>query len=242
MESRMAQALRLKNHPVAVYRSDTMPEGAMQFREGVWGCVIAMLNTVAKKGRTAAFCRERVECIGGRAGLGLEPYPHGFIEKLISTGEGLPRPGEWYKQSTELALAFMDNIPRVERKKYVVFRPLEAVELEDEQPELVVFLVNPDRLSALTVLANYDTPNQDNVRLLFGAGCTQSVLYGMEAHEQALRTCYIGLTDLSARKVIDKDIMSFSIPYGRYLEMEANVEECFFRTETWDIIAGRLDD
>ena len=71
MESKLAKALRLKNHPVAVYRSDALPEGAMQFREGVWGCVIAMLNTVAKKGRTAAFCRERVECIGGRAGLGL---------------------------------------------------------------------------------------------------------------------------------------------------------------------------
>lgn len=67
MESKLAKALRLKNHPVAVYRSDVLPEGAMQFREGVWGCVIAMLNTVAKKGRTAAFCRERVECIGGKA-------------------------------------------------------------------------------------------------------------------------------------------------------------------------------
>lgn len=241
MESKMAQALRLRNNPVAVYRSDTMPEGAMQFREGVWGCVIAMLNTVAKKGRTAAFCLERVECIGGRAGLGLAPYPHGFIEKFISTGEGLTRPGEWYKQSPELALEFMDNLPQVAKKKYVVFRPLDLVEPEDEQPELVVFMVDPDRLSALAGLANYDTPNQDNVRLLFGAGCTQSILYGMAAHEQGQRTCYIGLTDLSARKVIDKNIMSFSIPYGRYLEMEANVEECFFKTETWALIARRLD-
>ena len=68
-----------------------------------------------------------VECIGGKAGLGLGPYPHGFIEKFISTGEGIPRPGEWYKQSPELALEFMDNIPKVPQKKYVVFRPLDEV-------------------------------------------------------------------------------------------------------------------
>lgn len=29
MESKLAKALRLKNHPVAVYRSDVLPEGAM---------------------------------------------------------------------------------------------------------------------------------------------------------------------------------------------------------------------
>ena len=55
MESKIASLLKLHNNPVAVYRTNKCPENAVQFKEGKWGCVVAMLNASANKGITAAF-------------------------------------------------------------------------------------------------------------------------------------------------------------------------------------------
>lgn len=237
MESKIAAAIHLKTQPVAVYRSAHCPEGALEFQEGKWGCVIAMLNA-ASKGRTAAFCDRTVACRGGKAGLGLRRFELGEIEYFLSIGGRGPKPGEFYKKSPELARAYIEGLPDIRTEAYIVFRPLE--EIGEEMPETIIFLVNADQLSGLATLANYDRAAQENVKILFGAGCAQAILYGLAANEKNTGACYIGLTDPSARKCIDKELLSFSIPYDRFLEMEQNAEGSFFHTETWAAIAKRI--
>lgn len=251
MESKIAQAIQMKYSPVAVVLTNEKPEGALQFQEGKWGCVAAMLNGAAK-GKTVVFTRETCGCHGGGAGLGFgntyKNFPGG-LEYFLSTGnkefcntefgkkiaQKMPdlEHGEGYKKNPEVAKKFIDFLPMVDvPTEYVVFKPLEKLS-DGETPQVVVFLANPDQLSALVVLANYARETNDNVIVPFGSGCHQIGILPYRESESENPKAVIGLTDITVRSKFEKDILSFTIPYKMFLEMEANVKGSFLEKHEW---------
>ncbi len=245
MESKIQTLIRMKREPVCVLLEDRVPEGAVQFKEDQRGCMIGLF-TVAAKGRTAALTRETTGCRGGvmaATGYGWFP-PH--VKYFLSNGgpEGsppLPMEPERYKRDPEIVEKFLEQVPRLPTEKATVLKPISQVTAEDS-PSIVVFLVNADQLSALVGLANYNRPGLENVKVLFGPGCAQTMLYARDEAERGGDLCYIGLTDPSARVHMEKDLLAFSMPYQRFLEMEEVAEESFLTTGTWQTIAKRIED
>ena len=121
-------------------------------------------------------------------------------------------------------------------------KPLDEVtENEIDEMAIVVFVVNADQLSALATLANFDRPTNDNVSTLFGSGCGSLVMQVLDQGRAEMPKAMIGLTDISARKYLDKNELSFSVPFKRFLEMEANVDKSFLtKGKDWPEIAKRL--
>ena len=237
MKSKLAEALGLSAQPVALLRAEQPPEDAMQPPVDWHGCVIALL-AAASKGKRVAFREETVGCRGGKGGLALAETPHEPLTTLLSGGND-KIPGLRYKETEELVAAYIDSLPQETMTPCLVFCPLDQLAPE-EVPSAVVFLVNPDQLSALATLANYDNARRDNVKLLFGAGCVQSVLYSLADEQAGKKTCTIGLTDPSARLCVGADILSFSLPYSRFLELEAQTEKSFLAGEAWQKLKQRM--
>ena len=233
MESKIAQAIKSKYLPVAVLWTDEKPEGAIQFKEGKWGCVASVLFKVAQ-GHIAVFDQKTTGCQGGAVGLGFKSFELGYIEYFLSTGSPERNiPGEYHRKNPEMAKGFTQQLPQIQiPTKYIVFKPLNQVN-EGEYPQCIVFFVNPDQLSACVMFANYDKPTKDNAILYSAAGCHQTVLEAIAQNYSDNPKAIVGLTDISARRFIDKDLLTFSLPYKRFVELESEVEESFLTKEEW---------
>jgi len=271
MKSAIAEALRLDNDPVAVLFTDEKPAGAGQFAQGAWGCVMFMF-AAATRGKTAVFDRESFGCPGGGVGLGFgnqyESFPGGipgFCRFLSSGNEADPAGraigermreagareefvdhylhGEKYKKSPEVVEKFVSALPMTDiPTRYVSMKPLSQVDPEKEDPVSVSFLVNPDQLSALVILANYDRAGLENVAVPYVAACQVVGMMSYREAESENPRCLIGLTDISARKYLKSQTasnkMTFTVPFRRLLEMEENVPGSFLGGKTWADVLG----
>lgn len=146
--------------------------------------------------------------------------------------------GERYKKSPELVKEFLAAVPDVTiSSRYVVLAPLAQSEPAGMEPESVTLLVTSDQFAALTVLASYDRPGPENVAAPFVAGCQAVGVYTYREARSPQPRCVTGLIDISARAHMraqsGSDALTFSIPYGRFLEMEANVAGSFLEQEPW---------
>ncbi len=240
MCSPISRAIKLKHSPVAIILTNDKPENAVQFKEGVWSCVIAMLNAAAR-GNTAVFDRKTTGCLGGMIGLGFCDQFRPGMEYFLSTGGEGHAEGEGYKKTPELAKAFMENLPRtLIPTEYVVFAPLDHIDVDKQTPTLVSALCNPDQLSALIVLANYGRPTSDNVIVEFAAGCHSVFLFPYHESLQERQRAVIGLTDVTVRAIVDKELLSFTAPWKMWQEMEDNVPGSFLDKKDWRKVMARL--
>ncbi len=266
MESKLAKAVGLRTHPLVITWADEAPAHALQFKTGSWGCVVSMFAAVVTKGKTAAFRRETYGCWGGGVGLGFgnqyKAFPGGVecfcgflaqgnedtekgraIGAQLASGAGARladdfKFGERYLKSSATTEKFLDSMPmRDVGQKYVVAKPLGAINPAFDDVKSVTFFVEPDALSALVILANYTRPEVDNVIIPWAAGCQVIGIYAYRELEREFPRALVGMTDISARHntrtSLGKHILSFTMPWPLFEQMEKNCEGSFLQRETW---------
>jgi hypothetical protein len=147
--------------------------------------------------------------------------------------------GERYLKDATVTKRFLETMPmRDIPTQYVIVKPLDRADPEQEQINSVTFFVDPDRLSTLAVLANYTEPDLDNVIVPWAAACQIMGIFGYRELEREHPRALVGFTDLSARlnvrASLGNKVLSFTMPWPLFLKMEQNVDGSFLQRRTWD--------
>ena len=232
MKSVIVENLRPEFEPVAVVWSNTLPDDALQFRKGKFGCILYLFAEAARRGKIAGGDRETITCNGGRAALGLgvdfdasdeqlDRFAAVFSKGLKST-ENPARykaiieaaPKNWKalfelgeRRHCRAALArewILEGLPRYDIPyAYVLFKPLRHTD-DSENIRAIIFPVNPVELSGLVTLAGSVMRGTDSVRVPQGACCNSIAAFAYAEAESEAPRAVMGMLGGEGREVMRK--------------------------------------
>jgi uncharacterized protein (DUF169 family) len=230
MRSALVDHLDPEFEPVAVVWSNAIPEDALQFKAGRFGCILHLFAEASLKGRVAGGSRDTIVCSGGRAALGfgvefvqseaqldhysaifskgLESAPDraAYEEKMRtvrSSWRHLYEFGERRHCSFDTARDWIQNsLPRFDiPHRYVLFKPLSRADSEDDIRS-VIFLVSPLELAGLTTLLGSVVQGADPVQVPQGADCFRIACFAYAQCEAESPRAVLGMLDVDGREVM----------------------------------------
>jgi uncharacterized protein (DUF169 family) len=225
--------------PITFYYSDSGEQAELARPGSVSRCVIGALVEV-RKGRSFSFNADSIECFGGKRYLGFAERLSPDFEYFLSCGIPGKMEGERYKKSPELVKEIMRSWPSLRAPQpFVVFKRWDKL-AEEDSPDVVIFFAQPDVLSGLFTLVNFDESRPEAVITPMGSGCSSIVSYPYLEKDSPNPRAIVGMFDPSARPHVPKEALSFSVPMKKFVRMIENAEESFLITDTWKKLQERI--
>jgi hypothetical protein len=232
MKSAVVEHLEPEFEPVAVIWSDQMPDGARQFKEGRFGCILHLVAEASRRGCVAGGSRETIACPGGRAALGfgvdfvesekqLDHYAVIFSKGLESARDReahreqmesvrpswrpLYELGERRHCSYETAREWITScLPRYDiPHEYVLFKPLRDADA-GENIRSVTFFVDPLELAGLITLAGSVVEGSDPVQVPQGADCFRIGCFAYDQYAAEPPRAVLGMLDVDGREIMHR--------------------------------------
>lgn len=236
---KLKEVLALEYFPVGMYYANEKPDASLSFNEKGKGCIMPLLFLSAK-GKTVSVDENTTGWACSAYYLGYSDWIFDGIEYFLSDGL-TSRECEKFVDSPEKAKQYVESMRiAINRSQYTIFKPL--VDFKDgEKPEVVTFFLNADQLSALTYLVYFNAPLDDNrIITRFLSACGSMVTEPLKYQQMKEKKAVIGLNDISARKRLPKDLMTFSLTYSLFEEISENIDKSFLTTSQWGKMVERI--
>jgi len=225
--------------PLAFYYTDKTDETERVPTPSAHMCMIGVLAS-ARKGVPLYFKADSIGCRGGKRYTGFAEELSPQFEYFLSCGIPGKLDGERYKKSPEIVRSMVTIQPKfVAPARTIVFKRFDMLE-ELDNPDVIIFFANPDVLSGLFTLANYDETEPNGVYCPFSAGCGSIIQYPYLEKTSDRPRAIIGMFDVSARPYVPKETLTFAVPINKFMRMLDNMEESFLITRSWEKVRKRL--
>ena len=238
--SKLTDLLKIENHAVAIYRAKELPEDAFVPQNG--HCTIpSLLMHCVRLGKKTATDSAHSPCHGSKSGFGfggmanrqrsawsMSVVPEEVRETIAHKSKGMS-----YFKNPEIALIQLEPIKDYgDGSDVIVFQDVDEAIKENRPIEVVVFIVDPVRLTALQQLAAYSKTTQGPAAIMpFGHACQQVYALPKGEGETDDPHAIIGMTDMYARRFVGRDQLSFAVPYKLYQRMMDDIDGSFLTNE-----------
>jgi len=225
--------------PITFYYTDEEGRAELARPGSLPRCLIGALSPV-REGRPLCLDAESIACPGGKRYLGFREGLRPDFEYFLSFGIPGRVKGERHRKSPELVREVLRHWPAFRAPaRFIVFKRWDLLkELDD--PEVVIFFAQPDVLSGLFTLANFDESEPNEVFAPSGAGCSSIVPYPYLERGSSRPRCVLGMFDITARPFVPEDVLTFSVPMEKFVGMVENMDESFLTTDTWRAVQKRI--
>ncbi|MBP7498075.1 MAG: DUF169 domain-containing protein [Bacteroidales bacterium] len=228
------------NLPVAFYYSNELHNAHPALKHNGHHCLIADIMKILKKGAAMAFNAGNIGCGGGMRYCGFTDTLREGFEYFLSYGIPGKMKGERYKKDPETVKEFMKHTAKEQAPaEWLIVKRFDMLN-ETDKPEAIIFFVKPDELAGLFTLANYDRTDPYGVKAPFCAGCGSVIQYPYLENKKDNPDCILGGFDSSARPYITANMLSFAIPFTRFIKLVSYMDESFLITPTWELMRKRI--
>lgn len=214
------------NYPaVGWYFSDAEMDNTFIFKKDKWVCMFMYLRMMMKKGKRIRFSKDY-----GKACTGPAEY-FGFIDLIDDGGVFLAETERFFKNLdiskayTRESAAFI-HPPKA---RYLYMERLEDIDDAREVEVVNMFPADLTNLTNLVTLSGYDntTGIMDNVLIPNLSGCQSVFSIPYNERFRAQPKSIVGLMEPLVRHFVPKDMMAFSLPSNRFVEMADNIKGSF---------------
>ena len=201
-------------------------------------CLICELKKV-RNGQPLAFGNDNIGCGGGRRYSGFTQEMGKDFDYFLSCGKE-DIEGERYKKDPETVRMMMEDFPSMNKQgQWLIFKRWDQL-TEADTPEVVLFFAQPDVLSGLFMLANYDFIGNAGVISPFSSGCGSIILHPYQEKDKDKPRSVIGMFDPSARPCTRDNELSFATPFSRLRKLSEYMDESFLITDSWQDVRSRI--
>ena len=225
--------------PITFYYTDEEGRAELARPGSLPRCLIGALSPV-REGMPLCLDAESIACPGGKRYLGFSEGLRPDFEYFLSFGIPGRVKGERHRKSPELVRKVLRHWPAFRAPaRFIVFKRWDLLG-ESDDPEVVIFFAQPDVLSGLFTLANFDESEPNEVFAPSGAGCSSIVPYPYLERGSSRPRCVLGMFDITARPYVPEDVLTFSVPMEKFVRMVENMDESFLTTDTWRAVQKRI--